>query len=120
MAAGSLAGSMGFVSHQLLPILNSSISSHPLTICHRRPITSLSYVSHTRISLNHLYPKEKEKIIAWVIVMPLLPRKSGAILARLFDLNGLSRVLTISGPISLDSKGRTRFYGGNFQVFRRL
>jgi len=43
-----------------------------------------------------------------------------AIPARLFDFNGLSKVLNITGPIFLDSKGRTRFYGGNLQTFRRL
>lgn len=114
---GSLPGSTGFVPHQLLPILDISISSHPLTICHRRPINSLSYVSHTRISLNHCYPKGKEKINAWIIVMP---RKTSVIPARLFDLKVLSRALTITGSISLHSKGRARFYGGNFQLFRKL
>lgn len=45
-AAGSLASSVAFVSHQLLLILGVSISSHPHTTFHRRSITSLNY-SHT-------------------------------------------------------------------------
>lgn len=45
--------------------------------------------------------------------MPLQPRKGSTIPARLLDFNGLSRVPTITGPISLDSKGRTGFYGGD-------
>lgn len=120
VAAGSLCGNMGLVSHQLLPILDISISLHPLTIWHRRLITSLSCVLHIRMSLNHLYPKGKEKINVWVIVMPLLPRKSGAVPAELFDLDDLNRVLNITGSVALDSQGRTRFYGGSFQMFRRL
>jgi len=77
-ATGSLAGSMGFVSHQLLLILDISISSHPLTICHGRSITSLSNASHPKISLNQLYPKGKEKVDVWVIRMLLLPGKSNS------------------------------------------
>lgn len=42
-AAGSLARSMGSVSHQLLLIFRVSISSHLRTTFHRRPITSLNY-----------------------------------------------------------------------------
>lgn len=59
-AAGSLASSMAFVSHQILLILGVSISSHPHNISQKNHYVSELF-SHTRISLNHLYLKGKEK-----------------------------------------------------------
>lgn len=116
-AAGNLARSMGFVSHQLLLILGVSISSHPRTF-HRRPVMSLNY-SHTPGYLWIIFTlKEREKIQVWITVMPLAseePFLQGSLIWMAW-----AEHQPLQSPISLHSKGSTRLYGGNFQISRRL